>query len=124
MKIRQGDTVEVISGDDKGLRGTVRRVIPGRESLRRLGNKGRRRAKQDHARDRVLITGINLVKKHQRPTGDVRTQVGIIEREEPIHVSNVALVCPSCQQPTRVGYRVLETGAKVRVCKRCQQVIE
>jgi len=124
MKIRKGDTVQVISGDDKGMRGTVHRVIPGRESLRRLAMKGKRRAGPDHNRDRVVVSGINLVKKHQRRTGDVRTQVGIIEREAPIHISNVALVCPHCQKPTRVGYIILETGVKVRVCKRCHQTID
>nr|MBC7245643.1 50S ribosomal protein L24 [Chloroflexota bacterium] len=124
MKIRKGDTVEVIAGDDKGLRGTVRRVIPGREVLRRRAQKGQRRAGMDPNRTRVLVSGINLVKKHQRRTGDVRTQVGIIEREAPIHISNVALVCPHCQKATRVGYQVLETGGKVRVCKRCHQTID
>jgi large subunit ribosomal protein L24 len=124
MKIKKGDTVEVISGDDKGLRGTVRAVIPGRRSLRRLALKGVRRAEADHNRDCVLVSGVNMVKKHQRRTGDVNTQVGIIEREAPIHISNVMLVCPHCQKPTRVGYQVLESGGKVRVCKHCQQTID
>ncbi len=124
MKIKKGDTVEVISGDDKGLRGTVHRVIPGRRVLRRRAQKGTRSPGSDHSRDRVVVSGINLVKKHQRPTGDVRTQVGIIEREAPIHMSNVALVCPHCQQRTRVGYQVLENGEKIRVCKRCAQTVD
>jgi len=124
MRIREGDTVQVISGDDKGLRGTVRRVVPGRKTVRRLGKKTRLHARLDHDRTRVLISGVNLVKKHQRRTGDVRTQVGIIEREAPIYASNVALVCPHCGQPTKVGYQVLETGGKVRVCKRCEQTID
>jgi large subunit ribosomal protein L24 len=72
----------------------------------------------------VVVSGINLVKKHQRRTGDVRTQAGIIEREAPIHVSSVALVCPHCQQRTRVGYQILDTGGKVRFCKKCSQTIE
>jgi len=124
MRIREGDTVEVIQGNDKGTRGTVRRVKLGRETLRRLGRKRRRHARRDHNRDRVLISGVNLVKKHQRRTGDTRTQIGIIEREEPLHVSNVALVCPHCQQRTRVGYQMPDTGRKVRVCKRCQEIID
>lgn len=124
MKIRKGDTVEVIAGDDKGLRGTVHRVIPGRAVLRGRPKKGQRYVAMDPNRTRVVVSGINLVKKHQRRTGDVRTQVGIIEREAPIHISNVALVCPHCQKATRVGYQVLETGAKVRVCKRCHQTID
>lgn len=98
-RIRKGDTVEVISGDEKGMRGTVHQVFP--------------------KKNRVLVSGVNLVKKHQRPTGRVRTQVGIIEREAPLHISNVAPVCPSCDRWTRVGYRVMPDGSKVRICKRC-----
>ena len=104
MKIKKGDTVEVISGDDRGSRGTVHRVMP-REG-------------------RVLVSGVNIVKKHQRRTGDVRTQFGIIEREAPIAISNVALVCPRCSKPTRVGYRILEDGKKVRMCHKCDETIE
>ncbi len=104
MKIRKGDTVEVIAGDNRGDRGSVHRVIP--------------------AKRRVVVSGVNLVKKHQRRTGDVRTQVGIIEREAPIDISNVALVCPRCNQPTRVGYRIMEDGSKVRLCRRCDETIE
>ena len=104
MKIRKGDTVEVITGDDRGTRGTVHRVLP--------------------AEKRVLVSGVNLVKKHQRRTGDVRTQVGIIEREAPIHISDVMLVCPRCSKKTRVGYRILEDGTKVRVCRSCDETIE
>ena len=124
MKIRKGDTVEVTSGDDKGMRGTVHRILPGREALSRRAQKGKHCAGVDHNRDRVVVSGINLVKKHQRRTGDVRTQVGIIEREAPIHVSSVALVCPHCQKLTRVGYQILDAGGKARVCKRCGQSID
>ncbi|MBM4430932.1 MAG: 50S ribosomal protein L24 [Chloroflexi bacterium] len=124
MRIRKGDTVEVISGDDKGTRGTVNRVILGREFVRRRGQKGRPYPGPDPDRARVLVSGVNLVKKHQRRTGNVRTQVGIIEREEPIHLSNVALVCPHCQKKTRVGYQVVEGGKKIRVCKSCTQTID
>jgi len=104
MKIKKGDTVEVIAGDDRGARGTVHRVLPKEQ--------------------RLVVSGVNMVKKHQRRTGDVRTQVGIIEREAPIHISNVALVCPRCNKATRVGYRILEDGTKVRVCKSCDESIE
>jgi large subunit ribosomal protein L24 len=124
MKIKKGDTVEVISGNDKGTRGTVRAVLPGRVQVRRRALKGTRRAGAEPERDRLLVSGVKMVKKHQRRTGDVRTQVGIIEREAPIHVSDVMLVCPHCQKPTRVSYQVLETGGKVRLCKHCQQTIE
>lgn len=104
MKIKKGDTVEVISGDDRGSRGTVHQVLP-REK-------------------RVVVSGVNLVKKHQRRTGDVRTQVGIIEREAPIDISNVALVCPRCNEASRVGYRIMPDGKKVRVCRKCDETIE
>ena len=104
MKIRKGDTVEVISGDDKGMRGTVHLAFPKEQ--------------------RVIVSGVNVVKKHQRGTGNIRTQVGIIEREAPIHVSNVALVCPHCDRPTRVGYRFAPDGTKSRVCRKCQEVID
>ena len=104
MKIKKGDTVEVTSGDDKGVRGTVHAVHP--------------------KEMQVVVSGVNIVKKHQRRTGDVRTQFGIIEREAPLHISNVALVCPNCDNPTRVGYEVAEDGSKTRVCLRCNESID
>jgi large subunit ribosomal protein L24 len=124
MKVQKGDTVEVIAGDDKGQRGTVHRVVPGRQKVRGRSPKGMRRAGEERDRDCVVVSGVNMVKKHQRPTGNVRTQAGIIEREAPLHISNVALVCPHCQKATRVGYQLLEDGAKVRVCSRCHQTID
>ena len=124
MKVRKGDTVEVIAGDDKGERGTVHRVIPGRKAIRGHTPKGVRVAALDPERDRLVVSGVNMVKKHQRRTGDVNTQAGIIEREAPLRVSNVAFVCPHCQKATRLGYQVLENGDKVRVCKRCRQTVD
>ena len=115
-KIKRGDTVEVISGNEKGRRGSVRQVLPGQWSGRRLG--------PNPDADRVVVAAINLVKKHQRRTGDVRTQFGIIEREAPVHISNVAVVCSSCDRPVRVGFRVLEDGSKARYCKGCGQLID
>jgi large subunit ribosomal protein L24 len=120
-RIRSGDTVEVISGNDKGMRGTVRRFLPARKGKYR--GRGRRSAYQD----RVLVSGVNLVKKHQRPiapSGAPRTQTGIIEFEAPIHISNVMLVCPHCSQRVRVGFRFLEDGKKVRFCKKCDEAID
>ncbi|MFB0546321.1 MAG: 50S ribosomal protein L24 [Anaerolineae bacterium] len=119
MKIKKGDTVQVMRGDDRGMRGTVHRVIPGKKKGSGKNPEGSR----DPNNDRVVVSGVNIVKKHQRPTGRTRTQVGIIEREAPIHISNVALVCGHCRQPTRVGYRLFE-GGKVRVCKRCGEPID
>ncbi len=103
MKIRKNDTVMVIAGRDKGKKGKVRLSYPKDE--------------------RLLVDGINFVKRHARATGRVR-QAGIIEREAPIHVSNLMLVCNKCNRPTRIGFRFLEDGKKVRFCKSCHEVID
>ncbi len=102
-KIRKGDTVQVLSGNDRGKKGEVHSVSP--------------------KNDRVIVSGINLIKKHQRRTGDVRTQAGIIEREGSIALSNVALVCKNCGKVTRVGFSD-EGGKKARKCKKCGQFID
>lgn len=103
MKIRKNDTVLIIAGKDKGKKGKVRLVDPKHE--------------------RVTVDGINFIKKHARATGKVR-QAGIIEREDPIHVSSVVLLCRRCNRPARVGFRTLEDGKKVRICRSCQEVID
>jgi len=103
MKIKKGDNVEVISGDDKGARGIVHMAMPKER--------------------RVVVSGVNMIKKHQRRTGNVRTQAGIIEREAPVRVEKVALVCPHCDKPVRVGYSVGADG-KSRVCRKCGEVID
>jgi large subunit ribosomal protein L24 len=102
-RIKKGDTVEVISGNDRGLRGTVKRVP---------------------SKDRVIVTGVNIVKKHQRPmrAGRREVQPGIIEFEAAIHSSNVMLVCPHCNERTRVGFGQ-DGERKVRVCKQCGEMI-
>jgi large subunit ribosomal protein L24 len=125
-RIKRGDTVEVVAGRDaaaarregRKLQGTVHRVVRGYKIDRQ-----RRRVGRDRSKDRVVIQGVNLIIKHQRRTGDVRTQVGRIEREAPIHISNVMLICPSCRETTRVGFRVFEDGSKERYCKRCDEMI-
>ena len=94
MNIRKGDKVVVIAGDDSGSQGEVQRVI------RAKWGKGRKAGIRKQSADRVVVAGINLVKKHQRRTGNVNTQFGIIEREAPLHISNVMLVCPKCSKPT------------------------
>jgi len=104
VKIKKGDTVEVISGNDRGERGTVHRVMS--------------------ERNKIIVSGVHMVKKHQRRTGDVKTQVGIIERESPIDISNVALVCSHCDRATRVGYEIMGDGGKVRICKRCRESVD
>jgi large subunit ribosomal protein L24 len=104
-RIKKGDTVEVTSGNDQGLRGTVQRVLP--------------------RKDRVVVSGVNIVRKHQRPVraGRGEVQAGIIEFEAPIHISNVMLICSQCGERTRVGFTRQEDGHKVRVCKACGEVI-
>lgn len=103
MKIRKGDHVMVLSGKDKGRTGKVLRVFP-RER-------------------RVLVEGINMVKKHSR-AGRQILQGGIIDMPLPIHASKVMLLCTKCDTPTRVGIKRLEDGKKVRVCKRCGEVVD
>jgi large subunit ribosomal protein L24 len=101
MRIKVGDEVEVVSGNYKGTRGTVQRVLP--------------------KENRVVVSGVNLVKKHQRPRptgGRSQAQGGIIEFEAPISVSNVMLVCPETGEPTRVGVRRDEDGNRVRFSKK------
>ncbi len=103
MKIRKNDTVLVIAGKDKGKKGKIRFAYPKHE--------------------RVLVEGINFIKRHMRAVRQVR-QAGIIEREASIHVSNVMLLCSKCNHPTRVGFRFLEGGKKVRICHACREVID
>ena len=126
-RIKKGDTVEVIAGSDsaaarregKKVRGTVHRVIRGYKIDRH-----RRKVGRDRNKDRVVVQGVNLIIKHQRRTGDVRTQFGRIEMEAPVHISNVMLVCPSCKKASRVGIRMAQSGSKVRYCKRCDEDID
>ncbi|MGI6367832.1 MAG: 50S ribosomal protein L24 [Anaerolineae bacterium] len=103
MKIKAGDTVEVIAGNDKGTRGTVRVAIPKEK--------------------RVIVSGVKLIKKAQRRTANMRTEPGIVQLEAPVNVSNVMLVCPHCDKPTRVGTQETESG-RVRVCRKCHEVID
>jgi len=103
MKIRKNDTVLVIAGKDKGKKGKVRLAYPKDE--------------------RLLVEGINFIKKHSRAKGAAR-QAGIIAREAPIHVSNVMLLCNKCNHPTHIGFHFLEDGRKVRTCRSCHEVID
>ncbi|HKY95862.1 MAG TPA: 50S ribosomal protein L24 [Kiloniellales bacterium] len=96
LKIRKGDKVVVITGKDKGKTGEVTAVLP--------------------KEMRVVVQGVNIVRRHQRQTA--QQQGGIITKEAPIHISNVAHIDPSSEKPTRVGYRTQEDGRKVRVAKR------
>ncbi|HEX7217205.1 MAG TPA: 50S ribosomal protein L24 [Methylomirabilota bacterium] len=101
--VRKGDTVMVVAGKERGKKGKVLRVIP---------EKGR-----------VVVERLNMIKKHQRPTQKVR-QGGIIEREGSIHLSNVMLVDPGSDKPTRVGMKALSDGKKVRVARRSGEMLD
>ncbi|MDP9022725.1 MAG: 50S ribosomal protein L24 [Actinomycetota bacterium] len=104
QRVRKDDRVRVIAGKDRGKEGRVIRVL--------------------HDRDRVLVEGVNFVRKHQRLQQTARgaQEGGIIETEAPVHISNVQPVCPSCGEATRVGFALADDGerrSKARVCRRC-----
>ncbi|MEM7226596.1 MAG: 50S ribosomal protein L24 [Pseudomonadota bacterium] len=102
FKIKKGDRVVVTTGKDKGKSGEVLRVL--------------------RDKDRVLVQGVNMIKRHTRPSQT--SSGGIVERESPLHISNVAHIDPSTDQPTRVGYKVLEDGRKVRFARRSGEVLD
>ncbi len=97
MRIRKGDRVRVLTGKDRGKEGEVSRALP--------------------AKNKVIVDGVNVAKKHQKPTR-ATMQGGIIDKDMPIPVANVAIICSSCG-PTRIGYRFDPDGTKIRVCKKC-----
>ena len=97
MKLKKGDEVVVLAGKDIGRRGTITRVYPDA--------------------NKVIVDGVNISKRHTKPKGQVM-QGGIIDKEMPIHVSNVALWCKECGA-TRIGYRFDDQGAKQRICRKC-----
>ena len=98
LKIRKGDRVRVLTGKDRGKESEVMRAIP---SARK-----------------VIVDGVNVAKKHQGPTRSTQ-QGGIIDKDMPLPVANVALICPSCGKAVRVGYKIDGSGQKVRVCRKC-----
>jgi large subunit ribosomal protein L24 len=102
-RIRKGDKVEVISGADKGKRGEVLRVMPKDE--------------------RAVVQGVAMAKRHRKPSG-MGQPGGIVEQEASVHLSNLALIDPKTDQRTRVGFRLLEDGRKVRIAKSSGNVIE
>ncbi len=103
LGIKKNDTVMVISGDEKGKKGRVRSVLS--------------------KENRLLIESLNMIKRHMKPSKKY-SQGGIIEKEAPVHRSNVMLVCPKCDKPTRIGLNILENGKKIRLCKQCGEVVE
>ena len=101
--IRRNDTVAVNTGKDSGKRGRVLKVIPGK--------------------NRLIVEGVNMIKRHTRPNPSKQIRGGILEKEGPIHISNVALVCSDCG-PTRIQRREKEGGQKVRICAKCGKTLD
>lgn len=104
LHVRKNDQVEVLSGRDRGKRGKVLRVIP--------------------ARDRAVVERVNVIKRHTRPNPQRNIKGGVVEREASVHVSNLMLVCPECNESTRVRHKTLTDGRKVRTCAACEGVID
>ena len=102
--IRKNDTVLVITGKDRGKRGRVLKLVPDK--------------------NRLIVEGVNLIKRHTRPNPQKNIKGGIVEREASLHASNVQLVCPECGAQTRVGHKILGDGRKVRICRKCQGVVD
>ena len=103
LSVKREDTVLVITGRNKGKRGRVISVLPKKQ--------------------KVIVEGVNVKKKHMKPNKQYQ-QGGIIEKESPIYISNVMLVCPKCDKPTRIGNTLLEDGRKLRSCKKCKEVMD
>jgi large subunit ribosomal protein L24 len=102
--IRRNDTVVVTTGKDEGKRGRVLKVLP--------------------AKNRLIVEGVNIIKRHTRPNPQRNIKGGIVTREASLHASNVQLVCPECGKTTRVGRKILNDGRKVRICRKCEGVVD
>ena len=102
--IRRNDTVVVMTGKDRGKRGRVLRLLP--------------------SKNRLIIEGVNFIKRHTKPNPGKNVKGGIVEREAAVHSSNAQLVCPECGDPARLGHRILEDGRKVRICRKCDGVVD
>jgi large subunit ribosomal protein L24 len=102
--IRRNDTVIVTAGKDRGKRGRVLKVLP--------------------AKNRLVIEGVNFISRHTRPNPGKNIKGGIMKREAPLHASNVQIICPECSARTRIGRRTLGDGRKVRICRKCEGVVD
>jgi len=102
--IRRNDNVMVTAGKDRGKRGRVLKVLPDT--------------------NRIVVEGVNFINRHTRPNPSKNIKGGIVKREATLHASNVQLVCPECGARTRIGHRVLGDGRKVRICRKCQGVVD
>ena len=103
-QIRRNDNVIVITGKDRGKRGRVLKVDP--------------------AKNRLIVEGVNFIKRHTKPNPQRQIKGGVVEREASLHASNVQLVCPECDKPTRLGRKILGDGRKVRICRKCEGVLD
>ena len=102
--VRKNDNVLVTTGKDRGKKGRVLKVLP--------------------AKNRVVVEGVNLIKRHTKPNPGRQIKGGVVEREAPLHASNVQVVCPECGQATRIGRKILGDGRKVRICRKCEGVVD
>ncbi|MFK5927596.1 MAG: 50S ribosomal protein L24 [Desulfuromusa sp.] len=103
LHVKKNDMVEIIAGKERGKTGKVLRVLPGK--------------------GRVVVESLNVIKRHTRPN-QLNPEGGIVEKEAPLNLSNVMLVCGSCNQATRTGLRLLEDGTKTRYCKKCNESVD
>ena len=103
LKIKKSDKVIVISGKEKGKQGKILSIIS--------------------KKNRVIVQSVNMIKRHMKPSRQY-SQGGIIEKEGALHISKIMLVCPRCQKPSRISNHILDDGRKVRLCKRCKEVID
>jgi large subunit ribosomal protein L24 len=101
-KLKKGDTVKIIAGREEGKSGKIMKVI----------------AKEN----KIVVEKLNFIKKHQRP--DARGKGGIVEKEAPVQISNVMFLCNKCNSGVRIGYKTLDDGKKVRVCKKCGEILD
>ena len=102
--LRRNDNVVVMTGKDRGKSGRVLRVVADK--------------------NRLVVEGVNIIKRHTKPNPQRNIKGGIVTREASLHASNVQLVCPECGKPTRIGKRILEDGRKVRICRKCEGVVD
>ena len=102
--IRKNDNVVVVTGKDCGKRGRVLRLVP--------------------SKNRLIVEGVNFMKRHTKPNPGQNVKGGVVESEAPLHASNVQIVCPECSAPTRIGRRLLGDGRKVRICRKCDGVVD
>ncbi len=101
-RLKKGDTVEVLAGKEKGKTGKILKI--------------------NSKKHRVTVEKLNFIKKHQKP--DAKGKGGVLEKEGSLHISNVMLLCGKCNKASKIGYRILDDGKKVRVCKKCNELLD